>query len=174
MTESERNKIIDQIIAQLVAEEMKKKMEEMERQENKNVFGQMNQQESLSSGSKEGRWYFYNPTTLSSGFSTFVRKWGRRKFEDNWFLTDKTLVAFSNEPAGAPDTSSLIPGDTSKISAKLLAKSTDPKDRVLPQRFTTTKDRLKRRYSDHWTIFLRQIFCGSLGDYGIRQEMNNF
>ncbi|MDD4552712.1 MAG: tetratricopeptide repeat protein [Bacteroidales bacterium] len=173
MTESERNKIIDQIIAQLVAEEMKKKMEEMERQENKNVFGQMNQQESLSSGSKEGRWYFYNPTTLSSGFSTFVRKWGRRKFEDNWFLTDKTLVAFSNEPAGAPDTLSLIPGDTSKISAKLLAKSTDPKDRAFYLKdLPLTKDKIKASDDQIVDAFYKAgfIYVEGLGDYGNSTE----
>lgn len=173
MTESERNKVFDQIISKLVAEEMKKKMEEMERQENRNFFGQLNQQETQSVGSKEGRWYFYNPTTLSSGFSTFVRKWGRRKFEDNWFLTDKILAVFSNESPGSPDTLSLIPGDSSKISGKILAKSTDPKDRAYYLKdIPLTKEKIKASDDQIIDAFYKAgfIYVEGLGDYGNSTE----
>lgn len=36
-----------------------------------------------------GKWYFYNPQAISMGRSAFIQKWGRRKLEDNWFITDK-------------------------------------------------------------------------------------
>lgn len=36
-----------------------------------------------SSGGK-GDWYFYNPGTMSSGYSEFRQKWGDRQLKDNW------------------------------------------------------------------------------------------
>ncbi|VAW29543.1 hypothetical protein MNBD_BACTEROID07-1473 [hydrothermal vent metagenome] len=36
-----------------------------------------------------GGWYFYNKLALSQGFNEFQQKWGRRKLEDLWFLSDK-------------------------------------------------------------------------------------
>ena len=101
MSEGHRNRVIDGIISRLIAEEMKKKMEEAERRENEMLFG--GQQpfgpgaSPGMSGGKEGKWYFYNTNALSTGFTTFVRKWGRRKLEDNWFLSQKMLVGFERK-----------------------------------------------------------------------------
>jgi len=36
-----------------------------------------------------GTFYFYNPTTLSFGRQEFVKRWGNRKLEDNWRLSNK-------------------------------------------------------------------------------------
>ncbi|NOX85301.1 MAG: tetratricopeptide repeat protein [Chlorobi bacterium] len=36
-----------------------------------------------------GKWYFYNPQAISMGRSAFIQKWGNRKLEDYWFITDK-------------------------------------------------------------------------------------
>ena len=36
-----------------------------------------------------GKWYFYNPATLSFGLSEFRKKWGSRKLEDDWRRKDK-------------------------------------------------------------------------------------
>ncbi|MFN8134785.1 MAG: tetratricopeptide repeat protein [Bacteroidales bacterium] len=44
-----------------------------------------------------GGWYFYNPSAISFGFSEFMRKWGRRKLEDNWRLTNKRAVSQFDE-----------------------------------------------------------------------------
>ena len=38
-----------------------------------------------------GKWYFYNPATLSFGYSEFMKKWGKRKNEDNWRRSDKKI-----------------------------------------------------------------------------------
>lgn len=39
-----------------------------------------------------GGWYFYNPAAIGMGFSEFTRKWGRRRLEDNWRLSNKRVV----------------------------------------------------------------------------------
>ena len=47
-----------------------------------------------TSGSGPGGWYFYNSAALSRGFNEFRRRWGQRKLEDLWFLSDKhTTIA---------------------------------------------------------------------------------
>ncbi len=43
-----------------------------------------------SAGSiSSGGWYFYNKLALAQGFNEFQKRWGRRKLEDMWFLSDK-------------------------------------------------------------------------------------
>jgi tetratricopeptide (TPR) repeat protein len=131
MTESQRNAVIDGIIAKLVADEIKKQKEEQERQENLTMFGQQRGQSpgGAPSGSSNGAWYFYNPSATSNGFSSFSQKWGHRKLEDNWFLINKEIVV--EIPETQEDTSSQAStgGDTTKMK-KLLPKSKNPKDRA--------------------------------------------
>ena len=40
---------------------------------------------------QQGVWYFYNTAQVSAGKATFVRKWGRRKLEDNWRRAKKEV-----------------------------------------------------------------------------------
>lgn len=172
LTEDQRNKIIDGIIADLMAQEIKKRMEEMEKSENQSLFGQMEKSESQSGVSSPGRWYFYNPATMSSGFSTFVRKWGRRKFEDNWFLTNKAVITFANEPA-LDDTSRMnIPGG-GRDQQKMTAKANDPKDRAFYLKdLPLTKEKLKVSDSLIIDAYYKAgfIYAEGLGDYGNAAE----
>ena len=101
-SESERNRIIDNLIRELE----RKEQEEKELQE-QGVFAQQNNQgnrpNSGSSGS--GDWYFYNPSAMSVGFSDFQRKWGRRTLEDNWRRKNKqSQVNFDEEEAVVENT----------------------------------------------------------------------
>jgi tetratricopeptide (TPR) repeat protein len=134
MTEGQRFAVIDGIITKLIAEDIKKQKEEQERQENLMLFGQSKGQSpggpgGSPTGSTTGSWYFYNPSATSNGFSIFAQKWGHRKLEDNWFLSNKVILA--ELPETKEDTSSQIQagGDTSKMK-KILAKSKNPKERA--------------------------------------------
>lgn len=40
-----------------------------------------------------GKWYFYNPATLSFGVNEFQKKWGKRKLEDHWRRSNKATVS---------------------------------------------------------------------------------
>lgn len=44
-----------------------------------------------------GGWYFYNPIAIGRGRTEFTKKWGERKLEDNWRLTDKQMMMQSYE-----------------------------------------------------------------------------
>ena len=103
MSESERNNFIDAIIRKLEEQErLERELEANNRSESmflndqngrggitNNQFNQNNQTEG-------GRWYFYNPTTLSFGYSEFVRKWGKRKLEDDWRRVNKSSISLES------------------------------------------------------------------------------
>jgi tetratricopeptide (TPR) repeat protein len=96
MPESERLKIIDAAIAEYVRkeEEAKRKAEEerLAIEAGMALTGRrvtdMEGQTTISGGG----WYFYNPSAIGMGYSEFTRKWGRRKLEDNWRLSNKRVV----------------------------------------------------------------------------------
>ena len=90
LDEPERNKIIDDIIADVVAEEQAKKQQEIEMM--------LNQQfaaagaTSSTGNSESGKWYFYNPSAKGQGAMEFKRIWGDRKLEDNWRRKNKRMI----------------------------------------------------------------------------------
>lgn len=97
-----RNALIDRIIAQVIEEE---KMEEERRQYEEQIalMGGATGEAALKDEmeQKAGAWYYYNSTTLTRGYTEFAKKWGMRKLEDNWFISDKRSMqsAFADELA---------------------------------------------------------------------------
>lgn len=99
MSEDERNRIIDLIIAEYKAEQERIKQEEERLAAAERMPMPMTGVRDPSRGMLQqvtggGGWYFYNPQAISFGFSDFTRKWGRRKLEDNWRLSDKRSYNF--------------------------------------------------------------------------------
>ena len=91
-----RNALIDRIIAQVIEEERIEK-ERREYEEQLALMGAavgdekpMSEPTSTTTG---GSWYFYNPTSVSKGITEFTRKWGMRKNEDNWRISDQRSLA---------------------------------------------------------------------------------
>ncbi|MBR6140989.1 MAG: hypothetical protein IKQ37_04410 [Bacteroidaceae bacterium] len=47
---------------------------------------------------KQGDWYFYNPTTVKNGIQEFQKRWGMRRNEDYWRISNKqALIANMSE-----------------------------------------------------------------------------
>lgn len=119
MSDKERNKLIDGLIAKVVEQERLER--ELAQQESMNsyLFDQR-RGETNDVGSSTGKWYFYNPAQLSYGKNEFQKKWGNRKNEDHWRRRDKTVVSFDS-------------GDDSEASDSVVAdarpKNEDPKSR---------------------------------------------
>lgn len=88
-----RNALIDKIIAQVIEEERLEKERE-QYQEQLALMGSTIGSPSTQADDPRasGAWYFYNPTTLGNGFNEFSKKWGMRKLEDNWRLSDKRNI----------------------------------------------------------------------------------
>jgi tetratricopeptide (TPR) repeat protein len=85
--------LIDGIIKKIREEQAKRELEEREME--RNVL--MNRESGIRGGGspveQSREWYFYNPNTLSFGYTEFLRKWGRRKLEDNWRISDKASMS---------------------------------------------------------------------------------
>ena len=90
LSPSEQKRIVQQIIQKEIAEE--KRLSEEKRLKKQAAYQSSldnrrgNQFGTNTSG---GKWYFYNPATLSFGLSEFRKKWGSRKLEDDWRRKDK-------------------------------------------------------------------------------------
>ena len=89
MSVTVRNRVIDDIIENLRKEEEAKRQAERERQENMQ-FVETNQGPRSVTGKGSNKWYFYNSMMVSQGRTEFITKWGNRKLEDNWRLSNKT------------------------------------------------------------------------------------
>jgi len=88
MTPTERNKIIDDLILAVIKAEQK--AQEAENLKQTNLYSA---QTTANTTATTAAWYFYNPTTVNFGKTEFVKKWGSRKLEDLWRLSNKTAVA---------------------------------------------------------------------------------
>ena len=88
-----RNAVIDKIIAQVIEEErIQKEREQYEEQLAMMGGAVSNTSSALDPGNASQGWYFYNENTLRNGFSEFSKKWGMRKLEDNWRISDKRSI----------------------------------------------------------------------------------
>jgi len=102
----------NQIITQIIKAEVEKELEEAE---NERLRQQMSYQSGINGGREEqfgnntsgGKWYFYNPATLSFGMSEFRKKWGKRKLEDDWRRKDKKIISVLEVDSSAIDSSVL-------------------------------------------------------------------
>ena len=139
MSEAQRNAMIDKIINDIIRQEQQKMIEEAERMQQLNMMQQDRQQKSVTQAA--GQWYFYNTSALSFGFTEFAKKWGKRKLEDNWRLSNKQASAFEADGGietgegaedGAPGTDGGAP---------------NPKDRkTYLQNIPLTKDQMTASY----------------------------
>ena len=103
-----RNILIDKIIAQVIQQEQ---AEEEQRQYEEQLalmgaaVGDVPKSLDQTDPKASAAWYFYNPATISKGMTEFTRKWGMRKLEDNWRISDKQSMnaALSGEEPDAEE-----------------------------------------------------------------------
>lgn len=106
LSESEQNRVIDKIIAELEKEEARKEKEkEIAKNSNQlpnNTLGSMGQNQDIGSPGVAASFYFYNQNTIAFGVADFTKKWGNRKLEDNWRRSNKALTI--DDPIDNKDT----------------------------------------------------------------------
>jgi len=88
---------LSQAISKLIQAELEKEREDLEIERSKQQMMYENNRnggrgEQFGNNTSGGKWYFYNPATLSFGLSEFRKKWGKRKLEDDWRRKDKKIV----------------------------------------------------------------------------------
>lgn len=104
------------------AEQKKKKAEADKELALQNALGMANV--NVNTNTNTGKWYFYNPGLISSGRTEFLKRWGTRKLEDNWRISNKQQISF--EDLSAINNPSLE--DNSEEESDSISKfETDPK-----------------------------------------------
>jgi len=95
MSEAERRNWVNKMIANHTEEERRLAKEEADRmlalQATQN-FANIN----VNTQGTSTKWYFYNPGLVSQGATEFYRRFGNRKLEDNWRISNKTAISFED------------------------------------------------------------------------------
>ena len=107
LPENEKRALIQQIIQKEIEKEKREKEEQQQRlslsyENSRNNSGQ------FGNNTTAGKWYFYNPSTLSFGLSEFRKKWGKRKLEDDWRRKDKKTLNLFLETDSANNDSVIV------------------------------------------------------------------
>ena len=157
MPEAQRLEAIDRVIKELKRKEKEareaEQMAEVERQLQKNqAQGQRGSnlptRPTTPGQASGGQWYFYNPTVVSQGKTTFQRQWGQRQNADNWQRLNQTVVnlaanqseengdseasglsANSGEASDSQATQGAAPSDSTQTAAPTDTLANDPHNR---------------------------------------------
>ena len=98
LDEDELKTIIDEIIEEKKEEDRLAKEALRANAGSRSNTNSRNQFNPLSGGG--GKWYFYNPSAISFGYSEFITKWGERRLEDDWRRKNKKQIFLDEEEDG--------------------------------------------------------------------------
>ncbi len=138
MPEEERNAVIDRAI-----EEQKRREEEERRAKRDSAINAMPDVDGGDSGTQtqqqpmagmqtgDKSWYFYNPTAVMLGKQDFAKRWGKRKNEDDWRRSNKSVVVF--EPEEGIDYEKLDSIEAAQALADSLEMAADTLVEVAPE-----------------------------------------
>lgn len=127
MSESERLALIDREINKVRADEQKMQDEENTRRQA--MYEDMqNINNSQTTKSLAGKWYFYSPTALGLGMSEFQNRWGKRKLEDNWRRKNKSITSISPEEGNEETSDKAVTQNTVMKTAKKKVLSNTSRD----------------------------------------------
>ncbi|MBP5711171.1 MAG: tetratricopeptide repeat protein [Bacteroidales bacterium] len=108
MSEGERKSWVSQQIRAYKAAEAKKQQNDANKElAIQNALGMSNIYANNAS-TQGGKWYFYNTSLVSAGRTEFLKRWGTRKLEDNWRVSNKQQISFDeladlNNPNSSAD-----------------------------------------------------------------------
>ncbi|MBO4231614.1 MAG: hypothetical protein J5862_00025 [Bacteroidales bacterium] len=108
MSEGERKSWVAQQIRAYKAAEAKKQQDDANKElAIQNALGMSNIYANTAT-TQGGKWYFYNSSLVSAGRTEFLKRWGTRKLEDNWRVSNKQQISFDeltdlNNPKASKD-----------------------------------------------------------------------
>ncbi len=115
MSEAERNKVIDKIIQDIVEEEAKQKAQNNNSSMGYDPIFDNNYGTTKTNPMQGGKYYFYNPSTVSLGMTDFKKKWGDRRLSDHWRRSNKQVNTSADVNNGV---------DTASVAGKSAADTT--------------------------------------------------
>ena len=143
MPEAERLAAIDRVIDELKKKEKEeadkaREAEVEQAQQRQGAMGNRDQrggrqqpQQTLSSNTKDGQWYFYSQMAVNQGKQTFQKQWGRRENADNWRRSNVTVVASPTQESPEDSESKEKPEDLEGSEDQIASKDKEtPEDQA--------------------------------------------
>ncbi|NDP20854.1 MAG: tetratricopeptide repeat protein [Paludibacter sp.] len=158
------NKIIDKIFAdEKLAEEKALKEKEIKNNPGDEDFANM-PPVGMNPGGMGG-WYFYNPDLMRSGQAEFVKKWGRRKLEDNWRRTNKTASLFTDEISTPMNTPAV--NDSTAATQQIEVVPDNKKPEFYLRQIPVTPSQIKKSNAEIATALfsMGQIYKDKIEDF---------
>lgn len=163
MSPEAREVVIREAAAKLdLIEEEKRQKELAEKQaqqmqgfQNNNTSTQTQSNQTQTSGST---WYFYNTAARTTGYNDFIKKWGRRKLEDNWRRKNKTVGITDDDVAAGTTVDSMATKLDEKMT-KVDEKKGTPEEQLranipsTPEQISASTDKLVDAYYTAGTIY---------------------
>lgn len=95
LSDKEKERLVMKMVKQAQDEaDRKQREEELKKAREQNAQFDNKTPDQTKLNFDGGKWYFYNPQTVSNGMIEFKRKWGQRKWEDNWRRSNKVSFNF--------------------------------------------------------------------------------
>lgn len=160
LSEDDLKKAVREAVNKKEQEEEDKKAEEekLKQQQQLNNFANGNQPNNTGGANTQqtstSSWYFYNATIRANGYNDFVKKWGRRKYEENWRRKNKSSGITDEEQAANPtdttatDTTKSITKDAGTVEDQMLAGIPNT-----PEKMAASDKRLADAYYNAGTIY---------------------
>lgn len=159
LPEAEQKKAVTAAITRKEAEEeAKKEAAEAQKQlPQNNVNLQSNQTAASVQQGTGSTWYFYNPTTRATGYNDFIRKWGRRKLEENWRRKNKSSVITDDDATTTGTDSATAAANNAAADAKVDVGTVEEQMLAAipatPEKMDKSIDRITDAYYSAGTIY---------------------
>lgn len=157
LPEAERAKKIREAIARKEKEEEDRLAAEADAKQqgltnpaNNNQNNTVVQQTQNTTGST---WYFYNSTVRASGYNEFIRKWGRRKLEENWRRKNKSSVAMDDDSSIATTDSAATQADSVAVKTGTPEEQMADNIPTTPEKLSASTDKITDAYYAAGTIY---------------------
>lgn len=119
MPEGERMQLINKLIKKIIDEERR----QQEEQARMSMLGTGTTRLNTEAS---GSWYFYNGQILAQGRQEFMRKYGTRKLEDLWIISNKQMLDWDNLNLSEDQ---IDDSDSLSASDSLALARSNPKDK---------------------------------------------
>ena len=123
LPEAQRNAWVRKMIADYTEAERRAAAEEAERML---ALANASSYTNINATSSNGKWYFYNQSLVTAGQQDFYRRWGNRKLEDNWFISNKQQISF-DDLAAMNNPNAVDSVDYDEDGNPIPKRETDPK-----------------------------------------------
>ncbi|MFM2292179.1 MAG: hypothetical protein RIS29_1992 [Bacteroidota bacterium] len=148
MSEIDRMKVIKAVIDKLIAEEKAAEQKALKENERRNRGPEEDDFATMPpiGAASVGGWYFYNPDILRNGQTEFIKKWGKRKLEDNWRRANKSASLFGDDLQAQRAENDTLSADTLKRQpgAKAQLVSDNKKPEFYLQQIPVTASQLAK------------------------------